>query len=221
MSATIVEFAIPLVLIVLDYAFNRSGLIEAVEVRTIFNPTREDSLINWVSSLQELAIGVVAALIYAHGRITQSGSPWMRRGWLFIALLFAYVSIDDGMSVHERVGTALANWNPDGVVDLYPSYPWQLIFVPLFGAAGLVMLFVLYGQLSWGQLLFFCVGVGMIMFAQSLDFIEGSSIVLSDAMSHFQKAIEEAIEMSGMALIFFAFARHLVTVTRGRRLRFV
>ncbi len=40
----------------------------------------------------------------------------MRRGWLFIALLFAYVSIDDGISIHERLGTALGNWAPGGGV---------------------------------------------------------------------------------------------------------
>ncbi len=57
-------------LIVLDYALNRSVLIESVDVRTIFNLTREDSLSNWMSSLHELVIGGVAALIYAYGRIT-------------------------------------------------------------------------------------------------------------------------------------------------------
>lgn len=61
----------------------------------------------------------------------------------------------------------------------------------------------------------------MILFAQGLDVIEGSSIVLSDEMSHFQKAIEEAIDMSGMALMFLAFARHLVSVTWALRIRFV
>ena len=38
---------------------------------------------------------------------------------------------------------------------------------------------------------------------------------------HFQKAMEEAIEISGMALIFTAFATHLAALVRDVRLRFV
>ena len=161
--------------------------------------------------MQTLLVAGVVWLIYLHER---RGHPprWVRRGWLVVALLFTYLAIDDGAAIHERVGTAVDDWDGGALAALFPSYTWQPVFLPIFGSLALVMLTVVWHELRWTLFVLFAAGMAMYVLAVGLDFAEGLEGVLVDDARHFQKVLEEFAEMLGTALLFGAFAGHLTAI---------
>ncbi len=53
--------------------------------------------------------------------------------------------------IHERLGTAVETLGEDSrLLEAFPSFAWQILFVPLFGALGLFMLWFLWRELGPG-----------------------------------------------------------------------
>ncbi|MDX1764496.1 MAG: hypothetical protein R3231_09270, partial [bacterium] len=163
------------------------------------------------------------------------------RGWGLLALFFIYMAADDGAEIHERIGStfkamAKAASREEGVTSLgsrllefFPSYPWQLVMLPVFGTVGLLMFIFLWRTLKPPTarsililaILCFVAAVG-------LDFIEGLNRdhpmnfaeMLSDrwvhdsgAVRHFSKSLEEFLEMVGITLLWSLFVRHFVRLS--------
>lgn len=217
--------------------FNVTGL-EAV--RRLFNLTREDSLPALFNIAQLLLLTLTLWLIVIterrrHGRYLV--------GWLVIALFYSYLSIDDGSMLHERLGTAFEVTAGDtetgmgsALLDAFPSYPWQILFMPVFAAVGLYMLHFLRGAFAdpANFKLFFD---GLLLYATAvlLDFIEGLPAdhplnafsylrTLFDltpyTVSHFNKTVEETLEMLGTTVIWLAFLRHFMQQNPVLQVRF-
>lgn len=153
-------------------------------------------------------------------------------GWLVTALFFIYMAMDDGAQIHERVGTAfetIAKREDSGIfasiLSVSPSYPWQLIFVPILGSIGLYMSYFLWqeSQSSGSRTLIFFALFAMGV-AVGLDFIEGLDKahpvniythlrdyfkVRSDTVWHFAKVAEEFLEMLSITLFWLVFSKHM------------
>ena len=218
--------SIEIALFVLDATVNFYRGSPVGAIRRLFNITREDGLASLFAVLLTLAVGVVAWASYARAK-NLGARRFTRAGWLFVAILFTYLAIDDGAKIHERLGTALKfavnsgdsadrNW-----LDLYPSYAWQVIFVPILAASGVVALVFLWKEMSAAiERAGIVAALTCLSVAIALDFVEGVADGYSwlvgnfdihiVTVKHFAKAVEESIEMFGMTLFLVTFLRHFM-----------
>ncbi|HJO37781.1 MAG TPA: hypothetical protein QF650_04180 [Vicinamibacterales bacterium] len=94
-----------------------------------------------------------------------------------LALWFSYMTVDDGAQLHERIGTTVSILQEDAgssALDLFPSYTWQLVFLPLFGGLGLFMAAFLWRELQDRPArLAVIAAIGCLVVAVGLDFFEG------------------------------------------------
>ena len=102
------------------------------------------------------------------GLVSEVSVPLKWVGWLILAVFFSYMAMDDGAEFHERVGSAYKKiYQPEQSLKVdaegenvkgltyYPSYPWQVIFVPIFGVIAIFM--YVGAEVSIGSnLIFFC-----------------------------------------------------------------
>jgi len=249
----IVCVSLELLFVALDYHINYARGADTALVRALFSTAREGSLPSWFSILQTAMVAATLWLVYAVARST--GSRWQRRGWLALALFFSYLALDDGAQIHEAVGTAyheaftgvsggLAAWT----LEMFPSYRWQIVFVPLFGAMGLFMFGFLLRQLrGWKPKVAVFLALAMLAGAIGLDFLEGLPAdhplnpytwaaqtwhldywatrtfgrTPYDTLLHFSKSIEETLEMFAMTVLWVVFLGHLTWLARDLRIRFV
>jgi len=244
-------------LVLLDYHVNYGGLTDIAALRRLANITREDSLASWIGTTQTLLVALTLwAVVVVVRRTTKS--RWRRTGWLVLACSFTLMAVDDGAMLHERVGTAISEINsseaegdvggttPGGLLDAFPSYAWQAVFLPFLIALGVFLFVFLRGELA-GQRLLWIVLLALSCFALAvaLDFIEGLEREhpwnlygyltrtfdfgdyteyrfghdAYDTLAHFSKSIEEALEMLANTLFWYVFLRSYVRVAPDVRLR--
>jgi hypothetical protein len=240
---------IELVLVLADYHVNLRGLNAPSELRAMFNLARENSLPNWFSATQTLMAAITAWLVLLVVR-ARAGSTAVRRGWLILALFFSYMAVDDGSRIHEQVGRAfralLEGGGGSGLLQQFPSYAWQVFFVPLFGAAGLfTVVFLVRHSRGPGTRAIVLLAVGLLGLAVGLDFLEGldrehpwnpytylannfdleldSRIMFRHSAyfitRHFSKVIEEILEMFATTLLWSVFLGHLFDLGAQARIR--
>lgn len=242
--------SVELLLFTLDYHVNMSRGSDSYPIRRLFDTASEDSLAGWFSITQTMLIAVTIWLIWAVVR--QRGSRWQRRGWAAIAIFFTYLAIDDGAFLHERVGTwfdAAGGASPLGawMLEMFPSYRWQLVFMPLFAGMGFFIFGFLLRELrGWKPKTVVFVALGFLATAVFMDFFEGldpdhalnpytalaSTWHLDywtartfdqspyDTLVHFSRSFEECLEMFAMTLLWLVFLQHLTRVAHGVQLRF-
>ena len=217
-----------------DEIFNVRGLIGLGPIRRLFDITLEDGIASWFAVTQTWMVGLTAAFIYLVVRADE-GAPWRRVGWAVIALFFLYMAMDDGAKFHERIGSSVrriiqgesAN---DGTrqIGFFPSYTWQLVFLPIFGAFGLFVLWFLNKELQFMRdKLMVVVAIGLLVLAVTADFFEGiegqhplnlhswMSVKWDlniDAVRHYSRSFEEFVEMLAISFLWIVYLRHLVWV---------
>jgi len=238
-----------LLFLLLDYHVNYGKLTTIGAVRRMSNIAREDGLASWFGTTQTLLVALTLWLTYVVVRQSPASSRFRRAGWAVLACFFSYMAIDDGAQLHERLGTAFKVVQRDSgnSLSFFPSYTWQLVFLPVFVAVGLFMVAFMWRELtSKRQRLLVLVASGCMAFAVGLDFIEGldpahplnayswlaSTFDLEvwanerfgksafATLRHFSKAIEEATEMLAISLLWFVFLSHLGTAAGNVRLAF-
>jgi len=218
-------------IVFLDYAINYEEIGADESVADMFNIAREGSLGNWYSTTVTAMIGAALWVIYERLKRTPGhGRP--SRGWAVLSGFFFYLSIDDGIRLHEEFAGAIKDYfvgateegklptgamGPLGrLLEANPSYPWLMIFGPVIGALGLYMVWFLWKNLDRGSVKRVILGVGMFALAQCQDFVEGLDPSPYDALTerwgldpytlpHYGKVIEETLEMLGMSLILYVF----------------
>lgn len=217
-----------LFLCLLDLFLNYGRLIENRSLRHIFNIAREDSLGTWFAAAQALLVGLTALLIFV---LQKRAKGWRKSmGWGVLAVFFIYLSADDAATLHERIARpaseALANvleyvLLPAALfIDEFPSYPWHLVYAPIFAGALCFLFWFLWRRLKTGLekkvfvLALACWGV-----AEGIDFIEGLEGVFQSVaqklnvrnytVSHLALMTEEFLEMLGMTLLWILFLNYL------------
>lgn len=225
-----------------DWIFNVENVLGLGPVRSFWNIAREGGIASWFAITQTWMVGLTAGFIYAVAR-ANGAVPMRRVGWAIIALFFLYMSMDDGARFHERVGSSVRMVVQDPAVEsgsrqigFFPSYTWQLVFLPMFAAFGLFVLWFLNTELkSVRDKLMVVAAIGLFVLAVIADFFEGltqqhplnlhtwiSATWQVDFLGvvHYSKSLEEFMEMLGMTFLWVTFLRHLVSITPEIKLRF-
>ena len=90
---------IELTLVYLDLTVNWLRWTELGSIRRLFNTTREDALASWFAVTQTVFVALATWVVYAISRKQALALP-RRIGWLIVALIFTYITVDDGAAVH-------------------------------------------------------------------------------------------------------------------------
>ena len=213
-----------------DATINVGRWIDSGPVRRFFNITREDGVASWFAVTQTWMLGLTAALLYVVVK-AKEGAVSRRVGWAILTMFFLYMAFDDGTLFHERIGswvkaTVLGENADSRAIGIFPSYTWQLVFLPFFGSLGLFMLWFLNRELTTtnGKLLVVA-AFGLLVVAVVADFFEGieEGHVLDlygwlkqalgtslNRVRHYAKSFEEFLEMFAMTLLWIVLLRHLV-----------
>lgn len=235
--------------LLLDAWLYCGGVIASPELRTLFDASSEEGLAAWLGVTQS---GLLALTLWAMaGLYGQAGLARRRRlGWTVLAACFSYLALDDGVGLHERIGTAFAASEAAevGIGGAFPSYYWQLLLGPAFAAMGLFVLAFLWRELRTARRrLLLCGALILLALAVAMDFVEGlnpahplnvyAALAMAGdleplterlfglsaygAVLHFGMALEEVIEMAAMTMLWAAVLRHLGATTGGVHLRWV
>ena len=210
--------AVEIAIVILDLYQHHGSEIPS-PIRRMLNITREDSVGTWFSSTQTFVVAIILWINFA--RVRSERPPARTLGaWGITAGFFTYASIDDGSRLHEGIGSAVSN---APIFNLFPSYPWQVVFVPAFVVIGIVMLDLIIKQMD-NRFAKRAVFMGLLLSAVGavgIDFIEGipeySDFEFADFLSdenptvrHYFKVIEEFIEMVGMTSFLVGFGTHVM-----------
>ena len=241
--------ALEISFVLLDYHINYGRLTEVGAIRRLTNIAREDGLASWFGTTQTLLAALTAWGLLLLARAGKAAA-WRRAGWLVIAVMFTYMAVDDGAQLHERLGTlssVLRERGGPSPLDIFPSYSWQILFVPLFGLFGLGLAVFLWYELNerTGLVLVFA-ALACLVAAVGLDFIEGldedhpwnvySWITARtdlgeftrarfrhtpyDTLEHFSRSLEEFLEMLANTFLWVTFLRHVPQVASDVRVQF-
>jgi len=225
--------------VLLDAFVNYAEWSKFGTIRRLFNITREDSLATWFMVTQTFVTGLILWVIFLLQR-HQGASGKRIAGWGFLAGFFTYLSADDGALIHERLGTlAEKAFESDKygysesllgrIQELFPSYEWQLVALPLLAAAGLFMLFFLWREfITRGERLMLFAAAGLMALAVGLDFVEGLEFnhplnvaawfggtfdYTMHSVAHFSKSLEEFLEMVAMSVLLMLVLSHLIRLS--------
>ena len=228
-------------LYVLDIVFHLGGLIDSNHFRKLWKPTLESSFGSFWSIAQTVLSATTLWLIFALAR-RRGDARRVVAGWAVLAGFFTFMAADDGAKFHERMGSAIG----PSLETSFPSYHWQVVFLPLFGAMGLFLLgFVWFQMNDRRSRTLIVVAISMLVGAVAIDFVEGLSQDhpwniyerISAALGidgwtratfdrtgfktveHLFKSAEEVLfEAGANSLMWYLFLRRLLSMVDGERL---
>ena len=211
-----------LLFLILDTTTSCCGLVTHKKLLVLFDITEEANIPTWFSSTQAMLTGIVA-LVIGHLR---AGESEKRKsfGWYLTGAAFLYLGIDDAAQIHERFSTFIndslaasgGNAFISALMEMLPSYHWQLFFLPVFLVVGLVMMIFLYQELrQYKALTVFIAGIACYAIAVGLDYIDGIPrnytylqqyipMTVKELM-HLSRALEEFLEMLGTTFFMASF----------------
>jgi len=109
-----------------ELSWRLRGLPESVQ--TVLGVASEDGLITWTSVVTMFAAGACCLAL---------GVRSARRGLVAAGFLFLFLSLDDGVQFHERMGDLIGKSD-------YQVYNWVLYVMPLIALLGLLALVQLW-----------------------------------------------------------------------------
>lgn len=209
-------------------------------ISIIFDMSIEEGLAGWLSSIEILFVGITIWLIFLWVR--KNSNSFDKTGWFIFAVFFTYMGIDDGTEIHEQAGTWLTHlsFKPGTFLFMcyeklktYPSYAWQVIFVPIFSVLTLFMIYFLWKKLKDFKMRKYLILAGVCYgIAAGLDFFDGlynSAYILKallpfkidrTAVTHFLRIIEEMLEMFGTTVFWLIFLNYLSDLIKNSRVLF-
>lgn len=188
---------------VLDSDAHRSLIL----VLDLFSVNVEESIPTWYATLLLFGAAVLLAVIAAAKAIANDGYA---RHWTGLALIFLYLSMDEGAAIHEIVADAIqTSLEPTG----YLLFGWQLVAVPL-----VILFAVLYRRFLFHlsprtRNLFILAGVIYVGGALVVEAISANRWYLDGGQTFEYLAIatvEEVAEMLGAVVLIYTLLAYIV-----------
>jgi hypothetical protein len=187
---------------------------------TLFNLNEEANPAAWYASFTLLVSSVLLGIIAFDKCAQRDRYAWH---WAVLALVFLYLSIDEGSRLHERAILPLrAALNLGGLF----FYSWVLLGIPAVLLFGLAYLrFVLHLPRSI-RLLFFIAAITYVSGALGVEMIEGfydelqGGLGETDMLFALFVALEEGAEMLGVLVFIHALMSYVRSYVGAVRLRF-
>jgi hypothetical protein len=193
---------------VLDKEAHRS----AVLALDLFSVNAEQTIPTWYSVLLLFAASILLAFIATAKRANQERYVLH---WLGLAVVFLYLSMDEGAVIHEIVADSLqTTLNTTG----YLAFAWQIVAVPLLILFGLVYLRFLFHLPSRTRNLFVLSGLVYIGGALVVEAVSANQWYLGGGVTFEYLAIatvEELAEMLGVLLFIYTLLSYAVAMQYG------
>lgn len=178
----------------------------------------EPSIPNWYSSCALLA---AAGLLLLTGLVKRRENDRYYRHWLFLALIFLIMSIDEGVRLHEMIHTVMILW---GTWNGLLRFPWVIpagIFVAILGMCYIPFLRHIEPRTAWR----FVVAGGVYIFGVlGMDML-GALVVDNygdESVYHtVTQLFEELFEMLGIVIFIYALLDHLGRTVGSLQIRTV
>ncbi|MCP5099322.1 MAG: hypothetical protein GY943_27530 [Chloroflexi bacterium] len=171
----------------------------------LFSVNLEESIPTWYATLLLfISAGLLAFIAAAKSKKKDAYT----RYWIGLAIIFLYLSMDEGAAIHEIVVDPLqAMFNTTG----YLTFAWQIVFVPLVLVFALVYLRFLFHLPSRIRNYVILAGVLYVGGAIVIEGISANRWYLDGGVSFPYLAIatvEELSEMLGVVVFIYALLLH-------------
>jgi hypothetical protein len=188
---------------VLDENANRS-VIMAIDLFSVNTeqtiPTWYSMILLWIASVLLAAIAMVKSVSQAKDRLY----------WVGLAVIFLYLSIDEGAVIHEIAADWLqTNTNLSGFL----TFGWQIVAAPLVILFGLLYLRFLIRLPVHTRNLFILAGLVYVGGAMIIEGISANQWDIGGGVSYTYlviATIEEFCEMIGVVIFIYALLRYMV-----------
>ncbi len=172
----------------------------------------ERSFATWFSVVL-IAMNMVLLVLSAAANRQLQG-PTSTYSWLFLAAVFAFLSLDEQIAIHEAIGNAMGRFvGADGIL----SFPWIIAGAAFTAAVGASSIGFLHRLPHRTAGLFMLAGGIYVGGALIVEMIEGytTSRLGFGATYYLLVMVEEPMEMLGQALFLFALLDHLAQTGRS------
>jgi hypothetical protein len=183
------------------------------DVAGLFNVNAEVSIPTWYS--QSILLSAAFLLLMISTQVVKQ-----KKHWLWLGIIFVYLSIDEGASIHE-----LTVWPMRKLLGVDSGlfyYSWIVLFgglFVLFGALYLKFLMQLPRYVKYlfiiSGTIFVCGAIGVEAFSGSIAAESGESGLLYGTLV----GIEELLEMTGIALFIYALLYYLKTCLKPVKIK--
>jgi hypothetical protein len=210
------------IIFILDVFVNLAEIWYLEKFKELSDVAQEKSFGTWFSVVQNFMVSVTALVTAVHYRALNPRKG-LFLGWLVVSLFFAYISLDDHLMLHERIGGTLGPvifGKTLGNRDLMPTYNWHFLLGPFFVAFGVFFLIFLFRQFKrWRDRVLLILGLALWGTAVLMDAWEGTRDPygwLTRAtgfkeiyIRHTAMLLEEMLEMAGSTIFLFLLLTHL------------
>lgn len=171
----------------------------------MFDMDGEGNIPAWYSSTKLFAVALCA---YFYGRLVLLNDKWAGGLVLMGAVLFAYLSMDEGATLHEKIGDRFNMLVTGGALNEKPVFEttglWMVFLGPPLFLALVGGVFYLRRRLSIPANIFAKALAGILLFVIAaapgdilVNYFTGDALVI-------QTAVEELSEMVGVTLVLWA-----------------
>lgn len=178
----------------------------------LFSVNSEETIPTWYSTVILLIAAALLALIASAKRA--SADP-LKYYWAGLALVFLYLSLDEGAAIHEIVSDSVqANLNTTGF--LY--FGWHVVALPVLAVFGLVYVRFLLRLTPRTRNLLILAGLIYVGGAFFVEGLSANQYYLDDEASLRYLAIgtvEEFLEMLGVVVLIYALLDHMAAMQYG------
>lgn len=216
-SFTVVQFAIVTLLVVLglsSYLFSHiTGISSLLGFLRLLDVGEEQSIPTYFSSLNLFLSSILLFIIYRHEKLNSyEGFKY----WLFLSVLFLFLSVDESASIHENFGNVHAFLSRKGIASpilgKHTWIPFGVLFILVVG----ICIYPLFKRLPKPTLfLFVASGIIFVVGAVGLEFVGLLMLKTGfiDSRDHIyyliRRIFEEGFEMYGVAIFNCALCREI------------
>lgn len=173
--------------------------------RQILDVDREGTLPAWVSAV--ILLACAASLWTIADEVRARGHRWHRH-WRLLALAFAYLSLDEMLSLHERLIDPIRD--ALGLSGIF-YYAWVVVAIPVLVVFIVVLIPFLRTLPRWTFLAFMVSGGVYLAGALGMELVTGlvASAGGGDSLQYrLLVTLEELLEMLGMILFLASVNEH-------------